>query len=129
MTISGAEDDASIADETVLWRRVHPDQIVPGHNNETCPSSQAFQNTSGTDRMSVNIAEETTIEDTLRGYEDHFIVAIEAGFVRGQNQGVIRRPREDNPAHAEVTGNKTRGVRKRLSAASQWVVRPEPLIS
>ena len=124
MPNSSPEDDPSIANEIVLWRRVHPEQVVPGQDNETLPSSQAFQNTSGTNGMSVNLADDTTVEDTLRGYEDHFIVAFEAGPVRALNQGIVRRPLADNPAHAEVTGNKTKGVRRRLSAMSSWIKHP-----
>lgn len=125
MAESTPENDPSISDEVVLWRRVHPDQLVHNTNlNEMRPTSQAFQNTSGSDGMSVNIADETTAEDTLRGYEGHFIVSLGVGFVRGLNQGVVRKPLTNNPAHAEVTGNKTKSVKKKLSNAAIWVVAP-----
>jgi hypothetical protein len=125
MAESTPENDPSISDEVVLWRRVHPDQIVHNNNlNEMRPTSQAFQNTSGSDGMSVNIADETTTEDTLRGFEDHFVVSLGVGFVRGLNQGVVRKPLEENPAHAEVIGKKTKSVKKKLSDASSWVVSP-----
>jgi hypothetical protein len=125
MVESTPENDPLISDEVVLWRRVHPDQLVHNSNlNETRPTSQAFQNTSGSDGMSVNIADETTIVDTLRGFEDHFIVSLGVGFVRGLNQGVVRKPLVDNPAHAEVTGKKTKSIKKKLSNASTWIVSP-----
>ena len=126
MTDPQPENDSSIADEVVLWRRVHPAQIVQDDNlDEMRPSSQAFQNTSGTNGMSVNIASETTIDDTLQGYEDHYIVSLEAGGVRSLGQGVVRNPLPENPAHAEVTGKKKGSIKKRLSEASIWVVSPE----
>lgn len=127
MAAEDNEDDAGIPNDKVLWRRVHPAQLTFNANlNRQCPSSQAFQNTSGTSGMSVNIADETTEGETLKGYEDHFIVAFDAGFVRQLNpkQGVIRKPLPDNAAHAEVTGKKTKGVRRQFSASSQWVVGP-----
>jgi hypothetical protein len=125
MTDSTPNNDPAISDEVILWRRVHPEQLVFNSNlNEMRPTSQSFQNTSGSDGMSVNIASETTIEETLHGYEDHFIVSLEVGIVRSLNQGVIRKPLPDNPAHSEVTGKKTKSIKKRLSDASMWVVPP-----
>lgn len=118
-------DDPSITDDQILWRRVHPEQVVLDRNlNQKRPTSQAFNNSSGTSGMSVDIADETTVQDTLKGYPDHLLVEFEAGLVRQLNQGVIRDPLPDNPAHAEVTGKKRKPVQRSLYTNCRWVVDP-----
>lgn len=124
MTDSAPENDPSIADEIILWRRIHPEQVALGENNEPRPSSAAFRNTKNTSGMSVNIANESTVQDTMSGCDGFFLVEFEVSFVRGLNQGVVRRPQTDNPAHAEVTGSKSKSIRNKFSAGSRWVIRP-----
>jgi len=118
-------DDPSIGNDDLLWRRVPPEQVVFDENlNRLRPSSMAFQNTSGTSGMSVNIAAETTVENTLRESENLLLVEFPASVPRGVGQGVIRNPLPDNPAHAEVTGKKTKSVQKTLYNNCAWVVGP-----
>jgi hypothetical protein len=125
MADTDVEDDASIDDDVLLWRRVHPAQVVFNENlNSYRPSSQAFCNTTGTTGMSVNISNETTIEDTLKGYEDHGLVSFETRLARQLGQGAVRKPLPDNSAHAEVTGNKSKSVRKKFSIGCSWIVNP-----
>jgi hypothetical protein len=120
------KDESTIGDDLVLWRRVHPTQKIFDDNlGAYRPSSQAFQDATlyGT-AMSVNIAGETTKERTLKGFEDHYIVAFTAGFARSLKQGVMRRPLPDEPAHADVFGKKTKSVRKQFANQCSWVVPP-----
>jgi hypothetical protein len=125
MSDSPPIDDPSITDDQALWRRIHPEQVVFDNNlNRQRPTSQAFNNTSGTSGMSVDIADETTIQDALKGYSEHLLVEFEAGLARQLNQGVIRDPFPGNPAHAEVMGKKRKPVQKGLYTKCRWVVGP-----
>ena len=48
-----SEDDATIADDTELFRRIHPEQVVWDHNEGRArPTSGAFNDF----EMSVNVA-------------------------------------------------------------------------
>lgn len=126
MTESAPPNDPTIGDDQLLWRRVPREQVVfDGNLNRARPSSKAFQNTSGTSGMSVNIAAETTIENTLRGYENHLLVQFAASLPRGLGQGVVRNPLPGNPAHAEVMGKKSKSVQKALYTNCTWVVGPQ----
>lgn len=119
------ENDESISNEEELWRRVPSDQVIFDSNlNSHRPSTQAFQNSGGTSSMSVNLASETTIEDTLKDYENYLLVSFETRLARELSQGVKRSPLPDNAAHTEVTGNKTKGVRKKFKIGCAWVVAP-----
>jgi hypothetical protein len=120
------KDDPSIDNEKVLWRRVPKDWIVFDNSlNRYRPTSQVFQNTSGTDGMSVNMADETTIEATLKGCEKMLLAQFEAALARELGQGIIRMPLETNLAHCEVIGEKTKSVRERFAKDCQWVIGPE----
>jgi hypothetical protein len=125
MADSPPVDDPSITDDQALWRRIHPEQVVFDNNlNRRRPTSQAFNNTSGTSGMSVDIADETTVQDTLKGYPEHLLVEFEVRLARQLNQGVVREPLPDNPAHAEVMGKKKKSVQKGFYTGCRWVVGP-----
>jgi hypothetical protein len=125
------EDDRSIADETGLYHRIppSPDQIVPDRNRGCFRlSSAAFI---GKHEMSV------VLEDTLRAggrdpsdvianYPGQYVVALTAGFVRGHQQIVVRTEQDDEPAHGDVIGQKTRAVARafaqaQTSGSSLWI--------
>lgn len=118
------EDDETILDDSVLWRRIPPDQVVPGNDGGKRPSTKAFQNPSDGSGMSVNIAADTTVERTLKDYEDYYLVGFSAGFIRTLSQGVIRKPLPEEPAHAEVNGAKSKSIKKQFSKGCVWVVHP-----
>ena len=63
----------------------------------------------------------------LEKYPDHFLVAITAGDARAQGQDVERTPIEEEPAHGDVVGKKTRGRRRALCAAAEWIEGPDGL--
>lgn len=118
------EDDPYIDDNEALWRRVPADQLVRGQEGEVRPSSQAFQNSSDGTGMSANIAAETTVERTMTGYEEHFLVEFPAELPRRLQQGIMRVPLENEPAHVEIFGNKSKGVRKTFTRECVWVLSP-----
>jgi hypothetical protein len=120
------QDDSAIHNHRILWRRVPSEYIFFDPNlNRYRPRSQAFQNTSGTNGMSVNLADETTVDSTLKDRGNDFLVAFPAGLARELEQEVIRKPLDNNPAHCEVTGNKTGKVRNAFAKRCKWVVGPK----
>lgn len=71
------------------------------------------------------IAKGGRIEDVLDGYQGFGLVSLPVGSVRNQDQIVVRKPLPDNPAHGEVIGRKTRGVRRALKQSAVWIVEPD----
>jgi hypothetical protein len=55
---------------------------------------------------------------------DYGVVAIKAGDVRAERQRIERSPRDDEPAHGDVYGEKPTGRRKKFVAVAEWVVYP-----
>jgi hypothetical protein len=79
--------------------------------------------------MSVVLAElvlqsARTPQHILVGYDGFSLVAISAGLVRSKQQGVMRDPLPEEPAHALVFGNKTDSVRRTLAKGSKWIIGP-----
>jgi hypothetical protein len=129
-----AETDAggsgAVADPAVLvLRRISPQQIAATPEGGIRISSGAFQNTSGTDGMSVVM--EDTLRDEGRGAEELVapypgfgLVSLTAGLCVEEEQEVRRLPVDAEPAHGEVLGKKTKGRSRRFAAAADWVIRP-----
>ncbi len=123
-------DDLTIKNEAPLWRRVPPHHFVFDDNRGTWrPSSAAFDDHPNGTPMSVVLGEDVaaasrTADSVLAGHEGFGLVSLPAGLARENRQGIVRRPLPDEPAHAEVFGKKTRGVRKALAKGSKWIVPP-----
>ena len=120
-------DDPSIADAEDLWRRVHPDHWVLDKNVGAMRiSSAAFTNQTNQLAMSVEIASMcASPASALEGHEDHGLAAFSAGHARHQcGQGVVPAPEQDNPAHAHVTGDKPKPVKRCLQRGASIVQEP-----
>jgi hypothetical protein len=129
-----AETDAghnvAVVDPAVLvLRRISPQQIAATPEGGIRISSGAFQNTSGTDGMSV------VMEDTLRDegrdaqelvapYPGFGLVSLTTGLCIEEEQEVQRLPVGEEPVHGEVLGKKSKGRSRRFAAAADWVIRP-----
>jgi len=131
------KDDKSIDDNTLLYRRIlnQPDppakQIV-WDANKGCwrPSSIAFTDHKNGSPMSIAIGDtlkqnNLEPESILEGHENFSLVSFPAKAARGEARGVMRKPLENDPAHGEVFGKKTRGFKKVLVNASKWCVEPD----
>jgi hypothetical protein len=110
-------DDASISDETVLWRRVFPTTDFQGNLTLT-----SFDFRAPKDELSMDVSTETTREAVLaRGLAGQTIVGLKAGFLRGLDYIIVRDPEPDNPAHVLVmpkpgkTDNQKRKDRKAMA--------------
>ena len=124
-------DDPSIGDENELWRRIPHWWIVPDENRGSFrPASAAFDD----DRdgpMSVFLASVMaeigrTPEHVLIGHDGYGLCGVAALIVRREGQIIVRHPTEVEPAHAEVVGYKSGGVRKRISREARWIIQPSP---
>ena len=124
------EDDATIPDDSDLWRRIHPDWIVYDENLKAWRlSSQAFNDDSEGGPMSVVLAPEVlasarTPMDILARFRGYSLAAVRAALARELSQGIKRDPEPDEPAHAVVVGKKTSSVRKSFSRRARWEVPP-----
>jgi hypothetical protein len=110
-------NDAPVADETTLYRRVHPTEII-WSDNDSClrPNSSVFKDK----EMSINLDdvlkdEHRGPESVLDGKPTHSLVSLTAGFVRGEKQEVLRTPKPEDSSHGDVCGDKS-GKRKKLFA-------------
>jgi len=136
--MSDIVDDEDIANNVMLWRRIPPDQLTNDSDGNPRPSSKAFQDSNpeyhnkvmkplGYNHppgMSVDIAEETTIEAIENVSPNDLIVEFTAGFARGLDQKIIRAPIPGNDAHAEVMGKKTKSKKKAFAKSCIWVKGP-----
>jgi hypothetical protein len=124
------EDDPSIADDDVLWRRVplHPSWVVFDETQGRLrPSSSAFDNhRDGTPMSAYLAAGGNTVEEVLEGHPNYSLAGFSAGLARLQGQGIVRRPMPAFPSHVEVFGPKSKSVRSALAKGCHWVVAPPP---
>ena len=123
-------DDPSIADKAPLWRRIPPWHFVYDDNlGRVRPSRAAFENHPDGTPMSVALGEDVlnagrTAESVIAGNESFGLVSFPAGLARAKDQGVMRKPTAEEPAHAEVFGKKTGSVKKAIAKECEWVVAP-----
>lgn len=109
-----------IRNEDELYRRV-PDYWVKENGNI---SSAAFQNTSDTDEMSVDLARLTTPVKASLNNPKFGVTSIIAGYVRQLEQKVYHEPIVENPAHSTVKGKKTRGIMRSLAKNAKLILPP-----
>ncbi len=126
-------DDLTIDNETLLLRRIPTNPVcIVRDDNLGCwrPSSASFENHPDGSPMSVVLSD--TLDELDRPYtsalgdhgEDFSLASFKAGLARECNQGVMRKPTEEEPAHGEVFGNKSKSVRKKLAKNASWIVPP-----
>ena len=110
MATAEAEDDLTVLDETSLYRRIHPTHVVQDANRgHERPSSAAFTNTGGANRMSVVHGDRLSAgghspESLLADRPGHRLAVFSAGAARSLDQGVVRTPTEAEAAHGDVVG-------------------------
>src|SRR5437867_262045 len=99
------EDDRTIPDDAILWRRIPAEQIVddPKARDGQRPSSGNFDDPD----LSAVISAECPLEVLLRGHETFRVVSFSVGLVREIGYGVIRVHDDELPGHVHITGKKT----------------------
>ena len=125
-----SSDDESIQDETVLYRRLHPKELVwDATSDQLRPTRAAFK----ADEMSVNLEDEMArhgleLDFVLRDRPMHHLCAFDAGFTRSQGQAIVRDPivgdpdLPDDPTHGNVIGKKTGATRRNFVNEAEIVV-------
>lgn len=127
--MGSADDDQSIADIQIIWRRIPPEQAIE-RDGTVRPSSGAFCDSSDGSGMSCSLAvDDRSPVDLLQGQRSGSgVVALTAKEVRAEGLTLVRRPEPGDPHHIEVCGKKTDGTRKRLSRQAKWVIEAMPTI-
>lgn len=131
--MSGLSESAlTVADEVLLYRRVHPDRTrLDERRGCNRLASAAF--TEASHEVSIDLgdalkANGRTPESTLDGFsvDDGWgLVQISAGDARAAGAMVCRNPLDDNPCHGLVVGKLSRSKLIDLCVAARWVIRPK----
>ena len=88
-------------------------------------SSAAFHNSSGTNKMSTNWMKLSSVGSTIRGYPCFGVASIRAELCWGLGQGIEWEPLEDNIAHCNIVGRKTKSISKRFRDGAEYLVLPK----
>ncbi len=117
------ENSQTFAADDRFLRRIAPQYYNPNTGKVV---SAASQNTSGTNRMSVDWMRLCTIDDTLHGYPRFGVASISAELCWSLNQEVESFPLEENPAHCDVVGDKPRPIRHKFRDMAEYLRYPSP---
>lgn len=87
-------DDATIPDDAILWRRIHPDQVILDSNlGRRRPSNAALRD----EELSVILAEPgRDPQIVLANYPGRFLVSLPAGTMRDLATWVVPPPEQDS---------------------------------
>jgi hypothetical protein len=123
------QDDPSIPDTAIIWRRIHEGDSEPDEQRQ-CEriTSAAFSPSSEDSAISVSLADEAgPPEEYLKNpkFKEKYLASFPAKLIRKQELGIIRQATDDDPAHALIVGNITRGKRRAFGKHSSWVIGPE----
>lgn len=124
------DDDPTIADDTMLYRRVPPIHVVADQNlGGMRLSSAAFADDKDGDPMSVALGDTLASlgrapSTVLDGHAGFGLVEFPAGAARKQQQAICRTPVDEEPAHGSVAGPKPRRVKRAIRDSSAWTVFP-----
>ncbi len=118
------QDDPTISATTLLFRRIHPVEVVRDENTGLCRvSSSAFEKFElSVDIESIMQSIGKTPASSLADYPQHKLVGVLAKTARELGQAVCGDPTKDNPAHGLIYGKKSKAIRYKLSDASIWII-------
>ena len=124
-------DDATVTNDSELWRRIHPLWVIRDKNaGRVRVSSAAFDDSSDGSPTSVLLAtviRQTgrTEADVLASFDGYALARLTAGDARHCNQGVAPDPLPDESAHAFVFGPKSKANKRCMARSAVWVIYPE----
>ncbi len=119
-----APGEGNIGPDTKVWRRIPPHHF-PKKPRQDRPDSAAFDDDSLDEPMSVVIARSGRDPyDILRGHDGFGVVALTVAELEAAGQELRADPLPEEPDHALVVGNKSKGQRRRMASSATWVVRP-----
>ena len=124
-------DDLSIQNSDQIWRRIPPHHLVFDENSKQYrPSSAAFEDHPGGSPMSAQLASVLqkmgiSPEAALTHYPDFGIASLSVGLLRDKGQTIYFQPQEDQPGHVEISGSKTKSIRRFWAKECQLLVVPD----
>jgi hypothetical protein len=121
------QDDPSITNDAILWRRISPLWVHWGDGTTPRPQSVAFRDRV-TGKVSVSLAAETTILKLLRCYPDQNVAVIGARVVRDAGCILVRKPTRFDPAHAIFYPSPTQAKSQGIAKSASWVVLRRPTV-
>ncbi len=127
------DDMADIVDDSNLLRRVCPQWLIYNENDEIeRVSSAAFRNQKNSEAFSVLIESVVldtgrNVVDVLNNYSGYGLASFTAGLARNCGQRIVPFPENNEPAHANVVGTKTKGISRRFASECRLVVLPTEL--
>ena len=108
-------------DEDAFYRGINPNAHINPEDGSI--SSAAFEGSKGSDAASVDWAEKATPEETKARFSEEWGVArISALACWSAEQKLVYSPRSDNEAHSDIVGQKSQGLKRRLSRATEFVI-------
>lgn len=110
--------------EDKFLRRIHPLDLKP--TGEI--SSAAFQNDKGTNSFSTNWLKLSSVEETLKNHSEFGVASISAKLCWGFKQEIEWEPLDDNVAHCEIVGHKTRSLCQKMRDGAEYIVYPKKLV-
>lgn len=130
---SGAPDDPSVHDEDILYRRIIIDQVKRRRSDGTIErvGSNAFDDSSDGSPCSVHLHSKLVEagldwDSVLAGYETRAGLAwIQVGEARALGYGVVPTPRDGEPGHADLTGDKDTPSRQK-QLAKKAIIKVSP---
>ena len=119
-------DDLTIANDQVLWRRIHPSQVVASGGDR--PSSGAFDESNDGTGMSASLAlpGRDPKELLVNVKPGSGIVSFTAQQARDLGFTLARVPTLEDPHHVELRGKNTKAVRRALARQATWVIVATP---
>lgn len=113
------QDDKSITDESLLYRRIPPHWVVPDGEGGLRISSQGFNDP----QMSCNVGDcldrsDYGPEDLLEAYPEFGLATITAALAREESQSVCYDPVDGEICHGLVLGRKNKRVSKKFAGAA-----------
>ena len=65
-----------------------------------------------------------TADSILEGHKNFALAYITAGAARDLAQAIVKNPRDGQPAHAHVVGNKPKSVQRSFARVAEWEIPP-----
>lgn len=115
-------DDLAIPDALEFFRRINPEVHLVPDENEDCLrlSSGAFKQRDLSVVWSDDLETSGRPPDQAVTATESHLVKLTAGDARALSLAAIRKPTEDEPAHGEIVGKKTKRIKNALVRASRW---------
>ncbi len=115
-------DDASIANETEVLRRVPPDEF----KRNGLPNSNNFDLDGSGNGTSVVLwlEAEADLKRVRLGHEEYGVVALAVGAWREQGLTITRHELPGNPNHCEIWGARSTSTKRKLAKAARWICYP-----